>query len=144
MTPKTDEIAILDSKVAPFELWSRTGHAFKAYGYATAPADAISICRFFNDSFAPKSSHFYALKGFGCEDTLAIFPDWKLEDDKLFSAKLPDAMGGCPSGTVPLYRVYNHGMGNAPNHRFVTTLAEKQVMVAKGYDDEGVRLCVPQ
>jgi hypothetical protein len=54
-----------------------------------------------------------------------------------------DATGGCPAGTVPLYRVYNHGMGNAPNHRFVTTLAEKQLMVAKGYDDEGVRACVP-
>jgi Repeat of unknown function (DUF5648) len=115
---------------------------------AGAPAGSVAICRFFNDHFAPKSSHFYALRGFGCEATLATFPDWKLEDDKLFNTMLPDAASGaCPAGTIPVYRLYNNGMGNAPNHRFVTELAERQKMVTQGWVAEGagtgVGMCVP-
>jgi hypothetical protein len=107
----------------------------------------VAICRFFNTSFAPKSSHFYAPHGLGCEATLALFPDWGLEDDKLFNAMLPDANGVCPAGNIPVYRLYNNGMGAAPNHRFVIDLAEQQKMVAKGFIAEGngigVGMCVP-
>ncbi len=149
ITSKADEIAILDSKVAPFQDWSRTGLQFTAYVNATAPTGSVAICRFFNDSaaFAPKSSHFYAPKGLGCEDTIASFPDWKLENDKLFNAMLPDANGNCATGTIPLYRLYNNGQGGAPNHRFVTSKTVQQSMLAKGYVAEpagtGVGMCVP-
>jgi hypothetical protein len=147
ITPVAAEIALLDAHAPPFQDWSRTGHSFKAYVNATAPAASVATCRFFNDHFAPKSSHFYAAHGFGCEDTLALFPDWSLEDDKLFNTMLPDATGGCPGGTVPVYRLYNAGMGGAPNHRFVTSLAERQTMLSRGFVAEGngigVGLCVP-
>jgi hypothetical protein len=148
ITPVAGEIALLDAKVPPFQDWSRTGHFFNAYVNAGAPAGSVAICRFFNDHFAPKSSHFYALRGFGCEATLAKFPDWGLEDDKLFNTMLPDATSGaCPAGTIPVYRLYNNGMGNAPNHRFVTELAEQQKMVSQGWVAEGagigVGMCVP-
>jgi hypothetical protein len=148
ITPVAAEIALLDAKAAPFQEWSRTGYSFNAYVNAGAPTGSVAICRFFNDHFAPKSSHFYALRGFGCEATLAQFPDWKLEDDKLFNTMLPDtASGACPAGTIPVYRLYNNGMGNAPNHRFVTELAERQKMVNQGWVAEGagigVGMCVP-
>jgi hypothetical protein len=143
ITPLPTEIALLDAQTPPFQGWARTGTTFKAYVNATAPAGSVAICRFFNDHFAPKSSHFYAAHGFGCEDTLALFPDWGLEDDKLFNTMLPIAGGACPAGTSPLYRTYNQGMGAAPNHRFVTSLAEQQVMVDRGYAAEGVVMCVP-
>jgi len=148
ITPVAVEIGLLDAKTPPFQDWSRTGFTFNGYVNATAPAGSVAICRFFNSTFAPKSSHFYAPHGLGCEATLSTFPDWKLEDDKLFNAMLPDAGGVCPAGTVPVYRLYNNGMGGAPNHRFVTSLAERQTMIGKGYVPEGsgigVGMCAPQ
>jgi len=147
ITPVADEIAKLDAKAPPFQDWSRTGFSFKAYVNATAPVGSVAICRFFNDHFAPKSSHFYAAHGFGCEATLSLFPDWTLEDDKLFNTMLPDSDGACPVGTIPVYRLYNNGMGAAPNHRFVTSLAERQKMIDLNFVPEGagigVGMCVP-
>ncbi len=148
ITPLAVEIALLDAHAPPFELWSRTGLSFNAYANATAPSGSVAICRFFNDHFAPKSSHFYAPHGLGCEGTIANFPDWLLESDSLFNAMLPDSTNGaCPAGTIPVYRLYNNGMGAAPNHRFVTDLAERQKMLAMGYIAEGagigVGMCVP-
>ena len=147
ITPVAVEIGLLDAKTPPFQDWSRTGFSFNAYVNATAPAASVAICRFFNSTFAPKSSHFYAPHGLGCETTIATFPDWGLEDDKLFNTMLPDASGNCPSGTNPVYRLYNQGMGGAPNHRFVTSLVERQNMLSQGFVAEGngigVGMCVP-
>ena len=148
ITPVPAEIALLDAKAPPFQDWSRTGLSFKVYVNAGAPAGSVAICRFFNDHFAPKSTHFYAPHGLGCEDTITKFPDWTLEDDKLFNALLPDASGVCAAATIPVYRLYNNGMGAAPNHRFVTSLSERQLMIDKGFVPEGsgigVGMCVPQ
>ena len=148
MTPVAAEIALLDAHAPPFQEWSRTGFTFDVYASATAPAGSVATCRFFNDHFAPKSSHFYAPHGFGCEATLTLFPDWTLEDAALFSTMLPDSTGACPTGTIPLYRLYNNGTGGAPNHRFVTSLTERHNMINKGYVAEGngigVGMCVPQ
>ena len=142
------EISLLNARQPPFQDWIATGFAFKGYANATAPASSVAICRFFNSTFAPKSSHFYAPHGLGCEATIAGFPDWGLEDDKLFNSMLPNASGACPTGTVPVYRLYNNGMGGAPNHRFVTSLAERQNMINKGFIAEGngigVGMCAPQ
>jgi probable HAF family extracellular repeat protein len=137
VTPVAAEIALLDARTAPFQDWSRTGYSFKAYVGVPAPAATVPICRFFNASFAPKSSHFYAAQGTSCEATLAQFPDWKLEDAALFTTALPSASGTCPLGTVPVYRLYNNGMGGAPNHRFVTSPGERQIMIGRGYVPEG-------
>ena len=142
------EISLLNARQPPFQDWIATGFTFNGYANATAPASSVAICRFFNSTFAPKSSHFYAPHGLGCEATIASFPDWKLEDDKLFNSMLPDASGACPAGTIPVYRLYNNGMGGAPNHRFVTSLAERQNMINKGFIAEGngigVGMCAPQ
>jgi streptogramin lyase len=148
ITPLADEIALLDAAATPFEDWSRTGFSFNVYLAANPPAGSVSTCRFFNDHFAPKSSHFYAPHGFGCETTITYFPDWTLEYPALFNTMLPDATGACSAGTVPVYRLYNNGMGGAPNHRFVTSLFERQNMLNAGYVAEGngigVSMCVPQ
>lgn len=147
VTPVAAEIARLDAREPPFELWTRTGRTFRAFDGAAAPAGAVPICRFFNDTFAPKSSHFYAPQGLGCEDTRTKFPDWRLEDDRLFAALLPDGAGNCPAGTAAVYRLYNNGQSGAPNHRLVTSIADRQAMLDKGYVAEGagigVGMCVP-
>jgi len=148
ITSVAAEVTLLNARQPPFQDWVPTGLTFNGYVNATAPAGSVAICRFFNSTFAPKSSHFYAPHGLGCEATIASFPDWKLEDDKLFNSMLPDASGACPAGTIPVYRLYNNGMGGAPNHRFVTSLAERQNMISKGFVAEGngigVGMCAPQ
>jgi hypothetical protein len=148
LTPVPEEIALCDASVAPCAGWVRTGKSFDAYPATQAPASSVGVCRFFNDSFAPKSSHFYALHGLGCEQTLAAFPDWQLESSDLFNMLVPDAAGNCPARSVPVYRVYNNGMGGAPNHRFTTDLAVRAQMLAAGWVPEGngigVAFCSPQ
>ena len=148
ITSVAAEVSLLNARQPPFQDWVPTGLTFNGYVNATAPAGSVAICRFFNSTFAPKSSHFYAPHGLGCEATIASFLDWKLEDDKLFNSMLPDAGGVCPGGTIPVYRLYNNGMGGAPNHRFVTSLVERQNMISKGYIAEGngigVGMCAPQ
>jgi hypothetical protein len=147
ITPLANEIDLLDARAPPFQDWSRTGFTFNVYVNAAAPAGSVAICRFFNDHFAPKSSHFYGPHGSSCEATITLFPDWLLESDKLFNTMLSDMSGACPAGTIPVYRLYNNGMGGAPNHRFVTSLSERQNMVNQGWIPEGngigVETCVP-
>jgi mono/diheme cytochrome c family protein len=132
----------------PFQDWQPTGLTFNAYSTGSPPASAVAVCRFFNDHFLGISTHFYAPHGLGCEQTISGFPDWTLETTDLFNAMLPDAAGNCPSGQIPVYRLFNNGMGGAPNHRFTTDLAVRAQMMAKGYTPEGygigVGWCAPQ
>jgi hypothetical protein len=46
---------------------------------------------------------------------------WQLEGP-VFSTPLPASDGTCPAGSIPIYRMYNNGMGGAPNHRFATDI----------------------
>lgn len=146
ITPITGEIALLGKP--PFEAWQPTGLAFNAFAPAGAPAATVGICRFFNDHFLGVSTHFYAPHGAGCETTITQFPDWTLESAQLFNAYVPDLSGNCPTGSVPVYRLFNNGQGGAPNHRFTTSLAVRQTMIDAGYTPEGfgigIGMCVPQ
>lgn len=141
VTATRDEIMKLDR--GEFDGWERTGHHF---GVQVLPDAASSpVCRFFTVAFGAKSSHFYAPRGLGCEEALAN-PDWQFEGDVFFSA-LPTLAGDCPAGTIPIYRLYNNGMGGAPNHRFTTDFAVREAMLARGYLPEGrgigVGMCSP-
>ncbi len=95
----------------------------------------------------PKSSHFYTPGAAECTG-LKSSPDWQYESIS-FYLKLPDAAGACPSGTTILYRLYNQGMGGAPNHRYTTdrqTLLQMQGLgwVFEGNGNTGAFACVPQ
>ena len=142
ITTNADEIAKLDAGIIAG--WQRTGQSFNVF--ATTGAGLVAVCRFFSASFAPKSSHFYAPRGLGCEAVLTN-PAWTFEGDVFFTA-LPDANGACPAGNVPVYRLYNDGMGGAPNHRFTTSEAIQLDMIRDGYVPEGtgsgVGMCSPQ
>ena len=73
-------------------------------------------------------------------------PDWQFEGE-VFFVGTPAADGTCAPGTLPLYRLYNNGMGAAPNHRFTTELSVWSEMKALGWIPEGqgvgVAMCVP-
>jgi len=66
----------------------------------------------------------------------------------VFSAPLPAHNGECPAGTIPVYRLYNNGVGGAPNHRLITDANEFAQMLADGWIPEGhgigVGFCSPQ
>ncbi len=142
VTALPDEISKLDA--GAFSGWMRTGQGF--YVYSANGPGLVPVCRFFTTAFAPKSSHFYAPRGLGCEGALTN-PDWQFEGD-VFYALLPDVNGGCPLGTVPVYRLYNNGQRGAPNHRFTTSLTVRAQMLSSGYIAEGtgigVGMCSPQ
>lgn len=130
ITAGVEEIAKLDS--GAIAGWQRTGEAFSVY--VATDSGRAGVCRFFAE-FGTVSSHFYAPRGLGCEGTLTN-PVWRYEGD-VFFVRLPDAAGGCPTGTVPVYRVYNNGKGGAPNHRFTASEATWLDMKRDGWLPEG-------
>ena len=138
-----DEIAALDAG-AFGGLWKRTGQTFQVW---TGPTNgALPTCRFFSTIFAPKSSHFYTPYAAECA-SLKAGQGWQYEAIA-FYLLLPDAAGNCPAGTKILYRLYNNGMGGAPNHRYTTSLFIFNLMKAAGWLFEGNGLtgafaCVP-
>ena len=134
ITRNPDEITKLDN--GTFVGWQRTGLSFNVY--PTATAGAASVCRFFSTAFDPKSSHFYTPFPVECT-TVKANPSWQFEGegDEVFYIPVASASGTCGSDTTPVYRLYNNGMGNAPNHRYTTSAATRDQMVAAGWVIEG-------
>ena len=136
-----DEIAKLDSGAIPG--WQRTGQSFNVY--ATPGTGLAAVCRFFSASFAPKSSHFYTPSVSECA-IVKTNPNWLFEAE-VFNMILPSAAGLCPAGTKSLYRLYNDGMGGAPNHRYTTETSVRVEMITAGWTPEGLGIgvvgCVP-
>ena len=130
------EIADLDS--GRTSGWQRTGQSFDVY--TSAGSGRVAVCRFYG-VFGPKSSHFYAPRGLGCEALLPTNPVWQYEGD-VFYAFLPDANGACPPDNVPVYRLYNNGQGGAPNHRFTTSASIQAQMLGEGWIAEGAGIGV--
>ena len=131
ITAIADEIGKLDAGV--FVGWVRTGLHFNVYTSTTAGAS--TVCRFFSTSFAPKSSHFYTPSATECA-TVKTNPDWQYEGD-VFFVTVGAADGSCAAGKVPVYRLYNNGQGGAPNHRYTTDAATRDLMVSRGWVIEG-------
>ena len=53
--------------------------------------------------------------------------------------------GTCATGTIPIYRAYNHGQTGAPNHRFTSDVnLYNDFVTNQGWDPEGIRFCAPQ
>jgi hypothetical protein len=136
------EITALDS--GTFAGWARTGRTFNAY--ASGNGVVMPVCRFFTVAFAPKSSHFYTPFASECAAVKGS-ADWTYEGEAFF-VDLPDANGQCVGTANPVYRLYNNGLGGAPNHRYATDPALRAEMLAKGWVSEGlgplgVIFCVP-
>jgi YVTN family beta-propeller protein len=129
------------------DTWHRT---FQFERVWTAPgAGRLPVCRFFSTAFGAKSSHFYTPYAAECQ-MLQADPAhvWQLEGAAVFYLALPDANGSCAVGTVPLYRVYNGGMGGAPNHRYTMSSFVRSQMVnlhwiAEGSGPDIVFACIP-
>lgn len=142
VTARANEIGLLDGG-AFGGVWRRTGETILVW---TAGGPSTSeTCRFFTEAFPPKSSHFYTPIARECAN-LQLGTTWKFED-VAFHLKV-DALGNCPAGSVPLYRLYNNFLSAAPNHRYTTSRTIVDQMVAQGWTAEGagaqtVFACVP-
>jgi hypothetical protein len=135
------EQANLDAGNTPTR-WTRTGRTFKAY--ATPQAGTSPICRFYIPPLLG-DSHFFGRGVAECNATGLAHPTFTLEDPQFMHLFLPTA-GLCPPGTVPVYRVFS----NRPdaNHRYMTSRADRDTMVARGWLAEGdgpdfVVMCAP-
>jgi len=140
MTADPDEIAGLDGG-AYGGAFVRTGRQFNAW--STQAAGTVPVCRFFTTpgTFGTKSSHFYTANPVEC-DGLKLNPNWIYEKIAFFIAVPTN--GVCPGGTIPVYRMYNHGQTGAPNHRFTTDFATYQLFTTTmGWDPEGIGFCSP-
>ena len=141
MTAIPNEIALLDN--GTIAGWTRTGLAFNVFQLGSP--GTVEVCRFFSTSFAPKSSHFYTPFAPECS-SVKKNPNWSFEA-AVFNMVLPNADASCPAGTQPLYRVYNDGMGAAPNHRYTTDAGVFDKMQEDGWKPEGAGVgiiaCVP-
>jgi hypothetical protein len=137
----TDEIAALDTGLFPG--WARTGLTFKAF--AVAQTGFSPICRFYLPP--PADSHFYSASPQECATVAAANPSFILESTAVMHLALPNPISGtCQPGTQPVYRVWNRRADT--NHRYTTSLAVRDQMVAKGYVPEGsgpqaVVFCAP-
>lgn len=136
------EIADLDAGVHAG--WARTGMSFK--GYASAVAGVSPVCRFYIPP-AYGDSHFYSASPAECADVRARFPEFTYEASAVFHVGLPDiATGACAAGTLPVYRVWDNRADT--NHRYTTSVAVRQQMlaagwVAEGYGPDQVIMCAP-
>jgi hypothetical protein len=124
--------------------WVATGQTFKVWN--AAGSGITNVCRFFNNEYSPKSSHFYSNAVAECP-SLATRSRWVLESSNAFYM-MASPTGTCPTGTVPLYRLYNDGKSGAPNHRYTIYPSVRTAMIAAGWIPEGngpngVFACVP-
>ena len=144
VTAFPDESAALDAG-AFGGVWQRTGETFNVWPQPVP--GSLATCRFFSDFFEPRSTHFYTPYPQECGD-LKSNPAWTYESIA-FYVQPTDAVGLCAPGTVALYRLYNDGMGGAPNHRYTTRVATLSDMLAAHWIVEGNGVtkafaCVPQ
>ncbi|HEX4885667.1 MAG TPA: hypothetical protein VFX05_16095 [Casimicrobiaceae bacterium] len=143
VTMYPNEIRDLDNGLIPG--WQRTGESFPVW--LQDGGGMAGVCRFFSGTwYAPRSSHFYGTYASDCTATRAR-PEWIFEAIA-FYVELPDINGNCGTGRQPLYRLYNRGANQTPNHRYTTRLDVRQQMLNAGWQAEGVGLgvvaCVPQ
>ena len=95
-------------------------------------------------------SHFYSASAAECDEVRVKFPlAWLHESGNVFGIYLPDLTSGqCPANTIPVYRSWNARSDS--NHRYTTSTAVHDAMVAQGAVAEGygppprpVAMCAP-
>jgi hypothetical protein len=143
MTANPEEIEKLDAGI--FSGWVRTGFTIKSFAFGGERG--ATVCRFFSEAFAPRSSHFYTPFATECAIVNGS-GDWSYEGE-VFNIEGAEVDGTCSADTLPVYRLYNNGRGEAPNHRYTTDRAVRNAMIASGWVAEGngadgVFMCSPR
>ena len=130
------EIAGLDSGF--FTGWARTGESFRVHAPGSYDASPVRpVCRYYGLPSAGLDSHFYSASPAECYRVNRDYGEqWQAEGGNVFQVILPDeTTGACPTGTVPVYRVFNHRAD--ANHRYTTSAVIRAQMEALGWIREG-------
>ena len=144
MTPDAAEQAAIDrGDVGPD--WQRTGETFPVVVGPGCPQAVDGgfhpVYRFAGIPGRGPDSHFFTATQREC----AVVRDradwgWGFEGAPFWAEEPRD--GACAAFRRPLFRVYNAGRGGTPNHRYTTDPAVVTGMVAQGWIDEGVAMCL--
>lgn len=151
LTSSDTDKAILDVTAG----WARTGQSFTALSDADPGTRGIS--RYYFDKIAKaqsRGSHFFTLLATekttlsGLNPTnqpVPRLPVFEAVDSYAYPPLVEGVGGSCAPGQKPVYRLFR---GQArfpddPNHRFTTSIALYNQVVALGWDGEGVKMCVP-
>lgn len=113
--------------------WLPTQQIWRVYN--KPGAGRVPVCRFYSVGFGTRSSHLYTPYAAECE-ALKKGATWTYEETSYY-VMLPDAGGVCPGAQEELYRLYNNGIGGAPNHAYTTSRARRDELKAKGWTPEG-------
>lgn len=129
--------------------WVRTGLSFFAFPSLEASIFEGKLCDLDPDPCKPVSrfyapgpnSHFFT----GSADESAYLRNdavgWEFES-VAFYLPLADAQGRCTAPRVPVHRLYNDRYAfNDSNHRFTASATAREVMLGRGWRDEGVAFC---
>ena len=140
ITADPNEAAAIDGGAAG-PGWMRTGSTFKSGGPAR-------VCRFYGSiDIDPATglrrgpnSHFYTIDAGECA-WVKLDPGWHFESYD-FSGWPRSSDGSCPVGTIAVKRVYNNRFAqNDSNHRYASSDAIYDQMVALGWSPEGIVFC---
>lgn len=136
-----DRYVVVYEEEAPIALsrpgspWKTTGRTFVVN--ATQLVGQVPVARLYNPG---AGSHVMLLPGELQVVLQRWASDWILESASFFWADA-QVNGACVTG-VPLYRLYNDGKNNAPNHRFTTDLVEAQEIARTWGTLEGLVMCI--
>jgi Abnormal spindle-like microcephaly-assoc'd, ASPM-SPD-2-Hydin/Repeat of unknown function (DUF5648) len=152
ITSRDEEKALLDQSAS----FQRTGLQFKVF--VSQQQGSVGISRYYFDKAAlsgSRGTHFYTLLDSEKLLLAALNPDNSAAPLKPFNegidsfAHVPLGSGtgaSCAPGLQPVYRIFrgNLKFPDDPNHRFTSNQSVYQNMVAAGWDDEGIKFCVPE
>ena len=128
--------------------WVRTGYTFRVGGGAPLAPSNASVCRFYgNPQFdlstgkrKGPNSHFYTAVPAECAQVQRD-PGWVFETGNAFAIQVP-AGASCPTGTIPVFRLYNNGFAaNDSNHRYTTSAVVYQFMLTQRWVGEQTVMC---
>jgi len=133
ITAQPAEIAYIDSVL--YGSFQRTGLYFYAYlSPIIAPPGSRPVCRFFAGGLI--NSHFFTASASECNFVFTHWPGtWFLETPASFYIQVPDFLGNCPDGTLPVYRFFNNR--NDANHRYTVDLSVRRAMLNRSWVPEG-------
>jgi len=124
--------------------WSRTGEAWNSGG-------PDRVCRFYGSPELDPATglrkgpngHFYTISSGECAQVKQD-AGWKFESYD-FSGWPMAAGATCPAGTLAVKRAYNNRFAvNDSNHRYATSDAIYEQMIASGWSGEGTVFCAPE
>jgi len=121
--------------------WIIVDDGFKAWpANGPAPAAAKPVCRLYSPVV---NTHFFSADAASCDSLKQQTGTW-IDEGIAFRALVPTA-GTCPSGTLPVWRLYNNRFAQLDsNHRYVTSQDTYRHMIANGWIGEGARFCSPE